>query len=113
MFSGDDNLDDRERLEKNNKELVEERKVLENAYVLIQKDFKRDSTQNVKLKKEIKLLEAVLANKDDQIRKAKAELDKAKEISDITRKQIKKLEENPIKLPMEDLLPAINEKTTN
>ncbi len=112
MFSGDENLDEREKLEKANKELVAERKVLEAAYVLKQEDFERDSTENVKLKEELKLLEAILANKDAQIKKAKRELDKAKEIAEITRKKIEDLEENPIKRTGKDLLESINEKST-
>jgi septal ring factor EnvC (AmiA/AmiB activator) len=112
MFSGDDNLDERETLEKANKELIAERKVLEDAYILKQEDFEKDSTENVKLKKELKLLEALLANKDEQIKKAKEELDKAREVAEITRKQIEELEENPIKRTGQDLLNSINEKTT-
>jgi chromosome segregation ATPase len=111
MFSGDDHSDERKQLEKRNEEIVQEKKDLQDAFVTTREMYVEDSIELSNLKKEMRLLEALLADKEAELKKSKDELKQAQKQVEKTRNEIKDLEENPIKRTGKELLESIDQKT--
>lgn len=111
MFSGDDHSDERKQLEQRNEEIVQEKKYLQDAFVTTREMYVEDSIELSNLKKEMRLLEALLADKEAELKKSKDELKQAQKQVEKTRNEIKDLEENPIKRTGKELLESIDQKT--
>jgi len=113
MFNpSDDNSDKISELEKINKQLEKDRDNLEDAYETTYEMYLNDSSELSELKKEFDLLEALLADKERELKKSRKELSEARKRAEETRKKIKELEETPIKRTGNDLIESIQEKTT-
>jgi chromosome segregation ATPase len=111
MFTPDEHASEIAKLEKANKEIVKQKEDLEGTFKVTKELFERDSTNVVKLKKELKLLESILAKKEEDLRLSKEALRKAKLETEKIRAKIKDIEENPIKRTGDDLLESIKQKT--
>ena len=111
MFSGDDHSEERKLLEQRNAEIVQEKKDIEDAFQTTREMYVKESTELSKMKEDLKLLEALLADKDAELKRSKEDLKLAQEKVEKTRDQIKELEENPIKRTGKELLESIDQKT--
>lgn len=111
FFGGENHKKERKALEKQNKELQKQKEVLEDDFEKLQKKFYQDSTDLVRIKDEIKVLDGKLKDKDAQIAKANKELKDFKAGISKTKAEIKELKDNPIKRTGNSLLESIKEKT--
>lgn len=111
MVSGENHKKEIKNLEKQNKELQNKKEILETEFKSIMECVKEDSIRIVKLNQELNIINKKLENKKNELKNAQSELKLNKENFLKTKREIEKLENNPIKRTGSELLKSIKEKT--
>lgn len=111
MSSGENHRKEIKNLEKQNKELQKKKEILEVEFQSVMKCVSEDSIRIVKLNKELEIINNKLDKKQTELKNAQSELKFNKENFLKTKKEIEKLENNPIERTGSELLKSIKEKT--